>query len=61
MAQESHLLGCKSAYPPGEPATNSEVHPLTPEFVQASQLIANRRIALAGYRLAALLNAIFAP
>jgi hypothetical protein len=60
MARESHMLGCRSAYPPGEPPVG-EVRTLTPEFVQASHPLANRRIALAGYRLAALLDEIFAP
>lgn len=61
MAVESHVLGCKFAYPPGEPPTNSEVRALTPEFVRASYPLATRRVALAGYRLAELLNGIFAP
>jgi hypothetical protein len=59
IARESHVLGCRSAYPPGEPPTNSEARTLPPEFVQASYPLATRRIALAGYRLAALLDEIF--
>jgi hypothetical protein len=55
-ATESYEIGCKQAYPPGEPPPNTEVRPLTPEFVHASQQIARRRLALAGYRLGALLN-----
>lgn len=56
MARESHVVGCRSAYPLGTPPTNSEVRPLTPEFVQASHPVAARRVALAGYRLAAMLD-----
>ncbi len=59
IAKESHIVGCRSAYPPGEPPVG-EVRPLTPEFVQASHPIATRRVALAGYRLAALLDELFA-
>lgn len=61
MAVESHVLGCKSAYPPGEPPSNSEVRALTPEFVQASYPLATRRVAIGGYRLAEILNSLFAP
>ena len=60
IARESHIIGCKSAYPPGE-VTLDSVHVLTTDFVQARQPIAARRVALAGYRLAALLSEIFAP
>jgi hypothetical protein len=59
IARESHVVGCRSTYPPGEPPTNSEVRTLTPEFVQASYPIATRRVALAGYRLAAALDELF--
>jgi hypothetical protein len=59
MAVESHVLGCQSAYPPGDPPTNSEVRPLPSDFVKASHPIATRRVALAGYRLAALLDELF--
>jgi hypothetical protein len=60
-AKESHVAGCRSAYPAGEPGDASEIRVLTPAFAKASQEIANRRIALAGYRLADLLNRVFAP
>ena len=60
-AQESHRVGCKSAYPPGDPPPNTEVGVLKPEFVRACYPIANRRVALAGYRLAALLEELFPP
>ncbi len=59
-AQESHAVGCKSAYPHGEPPDNTEARLLTPEFVKASRPVAERRVALAGYRLARLLNELFA-
>ena len=61
MAQETHRLGCKSAYPPGDDPADTGVRKLTPEFVQTSLPIARGRIALAGYRLAALLDSLFAP
>ena len=60
-AQESHVEGCRSAYPAGEPGDSMEIRVLTPGFAKASHEIANRRIALAGYRLADLLNRVFAP
>ena len=59
-AQESHAVGCKSAYPVGDPPDNTEARLLTPEFAQATRPIAERRVALAGYRLARLLNELFA-
>jgi hypothetical protein len=55
-AQESHVVGCRHAYPAGEPSDNTEIRVLTPAFAKASREIAHRRIALAGYRLGALLN-----
>lgn len=60
-AKETYVVGCKSAYPPGDPPENIEVRELAPEFVHDAHGIANRRIALAGYRLGALLNALLAP
>lgn len=57
IAVESHKIGCASAYPPGEPT--GEVRTLTPAFVEGAHRIATRRVALAGYRLAALLDEIF--
>ena len=59
-AKESHVLGCLHAYPAGEPPVDTEIRVLTPAFARASQEIANRRIALAGYRLGDLLNRLFA-
>lgn len=60
-AKESHLVGCLHAYPAGEPSDPMEIRVLTPAFAKAAQEIANRRIALAGYRLGDLLNRVLAP
>ena len=57
-AFESHGLGYDLAYgmlPAGSPA------PLGEEYVAASRACAEKRIALAGYRLAALLNRLLDP
>jgi hypothetical protein len=60
-AKESHMVGCLSAYPAGMPSGDEmEIRVLTPEFAKASAEIANRRIALAGYRLGDLLNKLLA-
>jgi hypothetical protein len=58
-ARESHVLGCTKGYPPGDHPRDTEVRKLDPDFVHASQEIAQRRIATAGYRLADLLNELF--
>jgi len=58
-ARESHLTGCKSAYPAGAHPGNAEVRMLEPEFVRASNEIAGRRVVLAGHRLARLLAEMF--
>ncbi len=55
-ARESHLLGCTKAYPPGEHTTDTEVRKLEPDFIAANYEIAGRRVVVAGYRLAALLE-----
>jgi len=55
-AKESHMAGCLHAYPVGEPSEPMEIRVLTPAFAHNAQEVANRRIALAGYRLGALLN-----
>ncbi len=61
-AKESHALGCKSAYPAdADPADDHHVITLTPDFAHASRQIAERQIALAGYRLARVLNELFTP
>jgi hypothetical protein len=60
-AQPTHTIGCLKAYPPGDPPSNAEVRALEPAFVHESHTIANRQLALAGYRLADLLNSLLAP
>ena len=60
-ARESHFIGCKSAYPPGPHPGNAEAPRISPEFAHASYDIAGRRVVVAGYRLAAMLNGIFDP
>ena len=55
-ARESHIIGCTKAYPPGEHTTDFEVRKLDAEWVQTTRKIAERRIVIAGYRLATLLN-----
>ena len=55
-AKESHIIGCTKAYPPGEHTTDTEVRKLEPDWVQASQGVAQRRIVIAGNRLATMLN-----
>ena len=60
-ARESHIEGCLHAYPAGEFTDTSLIHVLTPEFAKTSQEVANRRIALAGYRLGDMLNRLLAP
>lgn len=59
-ARESHVLGCTAGYPDGATASESEVVAITPEFAAKARTIAAERIALAGYRLADLLNRLFA-
>ena len=58
-ARESHRLGCLSGYPREYQPSDVHVVALTSEFVAQSRIIANRRIALAGYRLARVLNDVF--
>lgn len=59
-ARESHVLGCTKAYPPGPHPSDHEVRTLPPEFATDARKIAERRVALAGYRLARVLNDLFA-
>lgn len=59
-ARESHFIGCTYGYPPNIEPNDSEVVPLSPEFVAKSRAVAVERIALAGYRLADSLNELFA-
>lgn len=58
-AKESHVIGCTKAFPPGPHPGNHEVRTLEPAFAAPSQKIAARRIALAGYRLARVLDSVF--
>lgn len=58
-ARESHLIGCKSAYPPGPHPGNTAAPRISPEFAHGAYEIAGRRVVVAGYRLAALLNGLF--
>ena len=60
-AGESHGVGCLAAYPLGPHPSNAEVIELQPDFVQRAGQVAQLRVALAGYRLARLLNELFAP
>ncbi len=60
-ACETHEIGCLAAYPLGPHPGNSAVIELQPEFVHRAGQIAQMRVALAGYRLAAVLNEVFAP
>jgi hypothetical protein len=58
-ARESHIVGCKRAYPPGPHPENTEVRRLEPEFVHGTNDIACRRVVIAGYRLAGILGGLF--
>ena len=60
-ARESHRLGCVSGYPAGFEASDHQVVELSAEFAAKSRAIVERLIALAGYRLARLLNDALAP
>lgn len=60
-ARESHIVGCTKAYPPGEHPRDTEVRKLAPEWVAANRSVAEKRIVLAGHRLAKLLETVFAP
>ena len=54
--RESHIIGCTKAYPPGEHPGNIEVRKLDADWVHGTRKIAERRVVIAGHRLAALLN-----
>jgi hypothetical protein len=55
-ARGSHKLGCTAGYPPEFVPSDHHVVALTPDFAAKSRTVAERRIALAGYRLARVLN-----
>ena len=59
-ARESHILGCTKAYPPGDHPRDTEVRKLAPDWIAGNRPIAEKRVVLAGYRLAKLLETIFA-
>lgn len=58
-ARESYRYACKFGYPHGKHPDDFEVVTLAPAFVSEAHDVACRRIALAGYRLANLLNSLF--
>ena len=60
-AGESHGVGCLAAYPLGPHPSDHEVIELQPDFVHRAGQVAQVRVALAGYRLARVLNEVFAP
>jgi len=60
-ACESHVIGCHAAYPLGPHPSDHEVVTLAPDFVRRTGQIAQARVAIAGYRLAAVLNELFVP
>ena len=59
--RESHRLGCVSGYPTQFEASDHHVVELSAEFAAKSRAVAERQIALAGYRLARVLNEALAP
>jgi hypothetical protein len=60
-ARESHILGCTKGYPPGDHPRDTEVRKLAPEWVAANRSVAEKRIVLAGHRLAKLLETVLGP
>ena len=58
-ARESHVIACLFAYPVRPHPTEAEVVTLTPDYVHSAHEIACERIAIAGYRLAELLDQLF--
>jgi len=59
-ARESYRYACRFGYPRGPHPGDFQVVTLNPVFVSRAHDVACRRIALAGYRLANLLNDLFA-
>ena len=55
-ARESHRLGCVLGYPPGFEPSDHHVVELTADFAAKSRECAERQVAVAGYRLARVLN-----
>lgn len=58
-AKESHEIGITVGYPDGPHPGNNEVRTLPPAFGTASQKVAAKRVALAGYRMAKVLDSLF--
>ena len=54
--RESHRLGCTAGYPADFVPSDHHIVELTGDFAAKSRAIAERQIALAGYRLARVLN-----
>jgi hypothetical protein len=55
------VVGCLAAYPLGPQPGDHEVVALQAGFVERAGQVAQARVALAGYRLARLLNSLFDP
>ena len=55
-ARESHRLGCVAGYPAGFEPSDHQAVELSGDFAIKSRAIAERQIALAGHRLARILN-----
>jgi len=60
-AKESHALGFDFAYGKLPATSGAQPVKLPADYVEAARDIAEKRVALAGYRLGALLNQYFAP
>lgn len=58
-ARESHTIGCLAGYPPGPHPGNSSVVTIQPDFAERAGHLGQLRLALAGYRLAALFNQLY--
>lgn len=58
-ARESYRYACKFGYPPGPHPGDNEMVTLAPIYVERAHDIACRRVALAGYRLAEMLERLF--
>lgn len=59
-ARESHRLGCVSGYPTGFEPSDHQIVELTADFAAKSRECAERQVAVAGYRLARVLNEVLA-
>jgi hypothetical protein len=59
-AHESYVWSCAFTYPLAPHPDATQVVPLSPEYIGRAHAICCERIALAGYRLADLLNSLYA-